>query len=336
MMYNLIRNILFRLDPEKSHSLILKYLKLKTHFNKKSINSNTFLYKPVKYMGLNFKNVLGLAAGLDKNGMYIDSFSKMGFGFIEIGTVTPKPQYGNSIPRLFRVIPANALINHMGFNNHGINQVILNLKKTTFKGIIGVNIGKNKNTPVKKGILDYIYCMKKIYNLASYIVINISSPNTQRLRDLQYGILFEQLLIGIKHTQEKLSKIYKKYVPIAIKISPDLSEKELIYISENLIKYDIEAVVATNTTLDFSLIKGLKYSTEIGGLSGQPLQSKSTNVIKILSRELKNKLVIIGVGGIDSLISAREKIYSGAHLLQLYSSLIYKGPKVIKNIIKYL
>ncbi|XBC38524.1 MAG: quinone-dependent dihydroorotate dehydrogenase [Buchnera aphidicola (Melaphis rhois)] len=335
-MYNLIRNILFKLDPEKSHSLLLKCLKLKSYFHTKRINYNKYLYKPVKLMGLNFKNTLGLAAGLDKNGIYVDSFAKMGFGFIEIGTVTPKPQSGNKIPRLFRIIPAHALINRMGFNNSGIDQIASNLKKISFKGVIGVNIGKNKNTPVEKGILDYIHCMKKIYYLSSYIAINISSPNTQKLRELQYGILFEKLLVGIKHTQEKLTKIYKKHVPIAIKISPDLSEQEIIHICYNLIKYDIDAVIATNTTSDFSLIKGLQNSTEIGGLSGQPLQSKSTNIIKILNRELKNRVVIIGVGGIDSLISAREKIHSGAQLIQLYSSLIYHGPKIVKKIIKYL
>ncbi|XBC37483.1 MAG: quinone-dependent dihydroorotate dehydrogenase [Buchnera aphidicola (Meitanaphis elongallis)] len=335
-MYKLIRNILFQLEPETSHALVLNYLKLKTYFNIKNINSNKHLYKPVKLMGLHFRNILGLAAGLDKNGTYIDSFAKMGFGFIEIGTVTPKPQNGNNTPRLFRITPANAFINRMGFNNYGIDQIALNLKKVIFKGIIGVNIGKNKHTPIEKGVIDYIYCMKRIYHLSSYIAINISSPNTKKLRELQYGKLFEKLLIGVKHTQEKLSKIYKKHVPIAIKISPDLSEQEIINISNNLIKYDIEAVIATNTTLDFSLIKGLKHSTELGGLSGQPLQSKSTNIIKILNKTLKNKVVVIGVGGIDSLISAKEKINSGAHLLQLYSSLIYQGPKIVKDIIKYL
>ncbi|XBC44635.1 MAG: quinone-dependent dihydroorotate dehydrogenase [Buchnera aphidicola (Schlechtendalia peitan)] len=336
MLYNLIRNILFKFDPEKSHSLILNYLKFKTYFNKKHINSNLYSYKPVQCMGLYFKNIIGLAAGLDKNGEYIDSFAKMGFGFIEIGTVTPKPQYGNNTPRLFRVTPANAFINRMGFNNHGIKKIALNLKNTIFNGIIGVNIGKNQHTPIEKGILDYIYCMKKIYHLASYIAINISSPNTKKLKELQYGKLFEEFLIGIKHTQEKLSIIHKKYVPIAIKISPDLSKQEIVHIARNLIKYNIDAVIATNTTSDFSLIKGLKHSSEIGGLSGQPLNFKSTNIIKFLYKELNNKVAIIGVGGIDSYISAQEKICSGANLLQLYSSLIYKGPRVIKNIIQYL
>jgi len=335
-LYNLIRKILFCFDPERSHKIALNFLKFKTHFRKNFINSGKDLCKPVKCMGLDFKNVLGLAAGLDKNGVYIDILSMLGFGFIEIGTVTPQPQYGNDTPRLFRVTPANAFINRMGFNNHGIEKVVSNLKKTVFKGVIGVNIGKNKNTPIKKGILDYIYCMKKIYHLSSYIVINISSPNTNKLRELQYGKLFEEILLGIKHTQEKLRILHKKYVPIAIKIAPDLSKQELIHITSNLIKYDIDAVIATNTTTDFSLITGLKNSSEIGGLSGRPLQYKSTNIIKKLSKELKNKISIIGVGGIDSLISAREKINAGAHLLQIYSSLIYKGPKIVKKIIKYL
>ncbi|WAI11561.1 MAG: quinone-dependent dihydroorotate dehydrogenase [Buchnera aphidicola (Macrosiphum albifrons)] len=284
-------------------------------------------------MGLNFKNKLGTAAGIDKNGEYIHSLSKLGFGFVEVGTVTPLPQIGNPKPRVFRVIPMEGIINRMGFNNLGIDNLINNIKKSNFKGIIGVNIGKNKNTRVENAIYDYLICIEKIYCYASYIAINISSPNTINLRNLQYGILFKNLLYQIKKKQTELHKKYLKYVPIAIKISPDLSTKELIYISKQLIKYKIDAVIATNTTVDHSSVSGLKNSLQKGGLSGFPLQEKSTEIISILSKNLQKKIPIIGVGGINSIKSAKEKIASGATLIQIYSGLIYHGPKLVKKII---
>ncbi|QCO70918.1 quinone-dependent dihydroorotate dehydrogenase [Buchnera aphidicola] len=284
-------------------------------------------------MGLTFKNKLGTAAGIDKNGEYIHSLSKLGFGFIEVGTVTPLPQIGNPKPRVFRVIPMEGIINRMGFNNLGIDNLINNIKKSNFKGIIGVNIGKNKNTRIENAIHDYLICIEKIYCYASYIAINISSPNTINLRNLQYGILFKNLLYQIKKKQKELHKKYLKYVPIAIKISPDLSTKELIYISKQLIKYKIDAVIATNTTVDHSSVSGLENSLQKGGLSGFPLQKKSTEIISILSKNLQKKIPIIGVGGINSIKSAKEKIASGATLIQIYSGLIYHGPKLIKKII---
>ncbi|AEO08708.1 dihydroorotate dehydrogenase 2 [Buchnera aphidicola str. Ak (Acyrthosiphon kondoi)] len=284
-------------------------------------------------MGLTFKNKIGTAAGLDKNGEYILALSKLGFGFIEVGTVTPLPQSGNPKPRIFRIIPMEGIINRMGFNNLGIDNLIDNIKKSNFKGIIGVNIGKNKNTSIKNSVNDYLICIEKIYCYASYIAINISSPNTENLRNLQYGILFKDLLHKIKKKQKELHKKYFKYVPIAIKISPDLSIKELVYIAKQLIKYRIDAVIATNTTLDHSLISGLKNSSQKGGLSGLPLQQKSTNTISILSKNLKNKVPIIGVGGINSITSAKEKIASGATLIQIYSGLVYHGPKLVEEII---
>jgi len=284
-------------------------------------------------MGLTFKNQLGTAAGIDKNGEYINSLSKIGFGFIEVGTVTPLPQLGNPKPRIFRIISMEGIINRMGFNNLGIDNLIKNIKKSNFKGIIGVNIGKNKNTSIQNAINDYLICIEKIYCYASYIAINISSPNTANLRNLQYGILFEDLLYKIKKKQKQLYKKYLKYIPIAIKISPDLSMKEVIHISKQLIKYKIDAVIATNTTLDHSSISTSKNNSQEGGLSGLPLQKKSTNIISILSKNLQKKVPIIGVGGINSINSAKEKIASGATLIQLYSGLVYHGPKLVKKII---
>ncbi|QIQ41947.1 MAG: quinone-dependent dihydroorotate dehydrogenase [Buchnera aphidicola (Microlophium carnosum)] len=284
-------------------------------------------------MGLTFKNKIGAAAGIDKNGEYINALSKLGFGFIEVGTVTPLPQIGNKKPRIFRIVPIEGIINRMGFNNLGIDNLIHNIKKSNFKGIIGVNIGKNKNTNIQNAVNDYLICIEKIYCHASYIAINISSPNTTNLRKLQYGILFKNLLYKVKEKQKELHKKYLKYVPIAIKISPDLSIKELVYISKQLIAYRIDAVIATNTTLDHSLVSGLKNSSQRGGLSGLPLQKKSTDIISILSTNLKKKVPIIGVGGINSIAAAKEKIASGATLIQIYSGLVYHGPQLIKKII---
>lgn len=226
-------------------------------------------------MGLKFNNKIGLAAGMDKNGDYIDSLAQIGFGFIEVGTVTPLPQKGNPKPRIFRISSKEGIINRMGFNNLGIDYLVSNIKKSKFKGIIGVNIGKNKHTKIEDAIKDYLFCIEKVYCYAGYIAINISSPNTINLRKLQYGKLFKNLLKNIKKKQKEMENRYSKYVPIAIKISPDLSEEELIYVSNQLINYKIDAVIATNTTLDRSLILGTKNSTQEGGLSGLPLQKKA-------------------------------------------------------------
>ncbi|WP_295164346.1 quinone-dependent dihydroorotate dehydrogenase [uncultured Buchnera sp.] len=336
MFYYLIRKLLFLIDPEKAHILTLKYFDSK----KVQILRNLFIkpipLKKIKCMGLTFNNKIGLAAGMDKNGDYIDSLSKIGFGFIEVGTVTPLPQYGNPKPRIFRISSIEGIINRMGFNNLGIDYLVSNIKKSKFNGIIGVNIGKNKETTIENAIKDYLICIEKVYFYASYIAINISSPNTINLRQLQYGILFENLLRDIKKKQREMHSKYSKYVPIVIKISPDLSKKELIYISNQLINYEIDGVIATNTTLDRSSIPKIKNSRQEGGLSGLPLQKKSNNVISILYKNLKRKIPIIGVGGINSINSAREKIVCGANLIQVYSGLIYHGPNFIRKIIRNL
>lgn len=336
MFYPLIRKVLFQLDPEYSHEFTFNQLRRLNSNSLKFLIRQSVPYKPVTCMGLQFKNPLGLAAGLDKNGECIDIFGAMGFGSIEVGTVTPKPQLGNNKPRLFRIVPAEGLINRMGFNNHGVDNLVENLKRTHFDGVIGVNIGKNKMTPIEYGKDDYLICMEKVYPYAGYIAINISSPNTPGLRTLQYGSALDDLLITIKQKQIELEKQHAKYVPIAVKIAPDLSDEELIKIADSLIRHNIDGVIATNTTLDRKLSHGLINSDQSGGLSGRPLQYRSTEVIRNLSAELNGKLPIIGVGGIDSLIAAREKMAAGSSLIQIYSGFIFKGPRLIKEILNHI
>ncbi|MFP3014531.1 MAG: quinone-dependent dihydroorotate dehydrogenase [Arsenophonus sp.] len=336
MFYDLIRKLLFCLNPEKANKIILWKLKYIMNSPLQFMIRQVVNFKPITCMGLRFRNQLGLAAGIDKDGECIDAFGAMGFGFVEIGTVTPRPQIGNKKPRLFRLNEVDGLINRMGFNNLGVNNLVENIKKTKYKGIIGINIGKNKDTPIEQCKDDYLICMEKIYSYASYIAINISSPNTPDLRLLQYGKVLDDLLKSIRNKQYLLARQHLKYVPIVIKISPDLTEEEIIKISDTLIRHQIDGVIATNTTLDRNLVKGLKYSDEDGGLSGRPLQLKSTEIIRLMAKELKGQLPIIGVGGIDSLVAAREKLVAGASLLQIYSGFIYHGPKLIKNIVNYI
>ncbi|RQM38333.1 quinone-dependent dihydroorotate dehydrogenase [Erwinia psidii] len=336
MMYNLVRNALFQLDAERAHELTLLQLHRMTGTPLIHFVRQTLPFKPVTCMGLTFKNALGLAAGLDKNGECIDAFGAMGFGSVEIGTVTPRPQPGNDKPRMFRVREAEGIINRMGFNNLGVDNLIENVKKSHFDGVLGINIGKNKDTPVELGKDDYLTCMDKVYPYAGYIAINISSPNTPGLRLLQYGEALDDLLLAVKQKQKSLETLHHKYVPLAVKIAPDLSEEELIQIADSLVRHNIDGAIATNTTLDRSLISGLKHSTEAGGLSGRPLQLRSTEVTRRLAQELNGRLPVIGVGGIDSLVSAREKIAAGASLIQIYSGFIYKGPSLIKEIVTYL
>lgn len=333
MYYPFVRKALFQLDPERAHEFTFQQLRRITGTPFEALVRQKVPAKPVNCMGLTFKNPLGLAAGLDKDGECIDALGAMGFGSIEIGTVTPRPQPGNDKPRLFRLVDAEGLINRMGFNNLGVDNLIENVKKAHYDGVLGINIGKNKDTPVEQGKDDYLICMDKIYPCAGYIAINISSPNTPGLRTLQYGEALDDLLIAIKNKQNDLQKIHQKYVPIAVKIAPDLSEEELIQVADSLVRHNIDGVIATNTTLDRSLVQGMKNCDQTGGLSGRPLQLKSTEIIRRLSQELNGRLPIIGVGGIDSVIAAREKIAAGATLVQIYSGFIFKGPPLIKEIV---
>ncbi|KJV27901.1 quinone-dependent dihydroorotate dehydrogenase [Pantoea sp. SM3] len=336
MLYPIVRPALFKLDPERAHELTFQQLRFISGTPLEGLIRQSLPSRPVTCMGLTFPNALGLAAGLDKNAECIDAFGAMGFGFVEVGTVTPRPQPGNDKPRMFRLVEAEGIINRMGFNNHGVDHLVENVKKARFKGILGINIGKNKDTPVEQGKDDYLICMEKVYAHAGYIAINISSPNTPGLRTLQYGEALDDLLSAIKLKQKELQERHLKYVPVAVKIAPDLSEEELIQVADSLVRHEIDGVIATNTTLDRALVAGLKYADEMGGLSGRPVQSRSTEVIRRLSQELQGRLPIIGVGGIDSLVSAREKMAAGATLVQIYSGFIYKGPSLIKDIVTHL
>lgn len=336
MYYPLVRKALFQLDPERAHELTLRQLTRISGTPLTAFIRQSLPFKPVSCMGLTFKNPLGLAAGLDKNGECIDAFGAMGFGSIEIGTVTPRAQPGNDKPRMFRIVEAEGIINRMGFNNLGVDYLVENVKQAHYDGILGINIGKNKDTPVEQGKEDYLICMDKIYPYAGYIAINISSPNTPGLRSLQYGEALDDLLSAIKSRQSELQQRHHKYVPVAVKIAPDLSEEELIQVADSLQRHNIDGVIATNTTLDRSLIKGLKHCDEAGGLSGRPVQLRSTEIIRRLATELNGRIPIIGVGGIDSLVSAREKMAAGASLIQIYSGFIYKGPPLIKEIVTHI
>jgi len=333
MLYRVMRSFLFMLNPEKAHDLSIKQLKLTHGTPLDLLYRQRVQQRPVQVMGLTFPNSLGLAAGLDKNAECIDAFSAMGFGHIEVGTVTPVGQPGNESPRLFRVLEGEGIINRMGFNNDGVDKLIENVKRSHTKSIIGINIGKNINTPVEQGKEDYLICMEKVYQHAGYIAVNISSPNTPGLRSLQYGDALDDLLSSLKERQEGLAKKYEKYVPIALKVAPDLSDEEIESIAKSLLKYNIDGLIATNTTLDREMIKGMSHAAEAGGLSGRPLQNKSTAVIAKFAQHLNGQIPIIGVGGIDSVMAAKEKIAAGASLVQIYSGFIYQGPPLVKNII---
>jgi len=328
-MYKFIRFFLFLFNPELSHHISMKALKLACFFGliKNNINPN-----PTNIMGLTFPNKVGLAAGLDKNAEYITPLSKLGFGFIEVGTVTPRSQPGNPKPRSFRLIKHEGIINRFGFNNVGIDQFIKNIKKSNFKGILGVNFGKNFDTPINKAVDDYLICFRKAYPYASYISINISSPNTKNLRTLQDNKNLEILLKAINREQNLLTKKFKKRVPYVVKISPDNSNKQLDLIVKLLFKYQVDGVIATNTTIDKKTIESSKFSKEDGGLSGAPLNKKSTRTIQYLNKILKGKIPIIGVGGIMKGQDGIEKIKNGASLIQVYSGLIYKGPRLIHEL----
>ncbi len=336
MLYRVMRSLLFKMNPEKAHDLSIKQLKLTHGTLLDLLYRQKVQHRPVQVMGLTFPNSLGLAAGLDKNAECIDAFGAMGFGHIEVGTVTPVGQPGNPSPRLFRVLEGEGIINRMGFNNDGVDNLIENVKNSNFKGVIGINIGKNIHTPVEQGKQDYLLCMDKVYTHAGYIAVNISSPNTPGLRSLQYGEALDDLLDALKTRQQELTEKHSKYVPIALKVAPDLSDEEIESIAQSLLKYKIDGLIATNTTLDREMVKGMSHASEAGGLSGKPVQSKSTAVIAKFAQHLNGQIPIIGVGGIDSVIAAKEKINAGASLVQIYSGFIYQGPALVKNIVNYI
>ncbi len=331
-IYPILKPLLFQLDAERAHDLTLGSLRIAEKTGLLKCYPTAPACKPRQVMGISFPNPVGLAAGLDKNGAVIDGMASLGFGFIEIGTVTPRAQPGNPKPRLFRVKPAQGIINRFGFNNLGVDHLIANVKASQYKGILGINIGKNFDTPNEKAVDDYLIGMQKVYAYASYITVNISSPNTKNLRALQEKASLSQLLSTLKKEQLALSDMHGKYVPVALKIAPDLETDQVHEIADLLMQYQIDAVIATNTTLARDQVQGMPNGNETGGLSGAPVREKSTQVIDILSRRLQGALPIIGVGGILNGADAQEKIAAGASLVQVYSGLIYKGPKLVHDV----
>jgi dihydroorotate dehydrogenase len=336
MFYSLLRAGLFSLDPETAHHVSLTSIDAAYRTGTSCLLAPRVTCRTRKVMGLEFPNPVGLAAGLDKNGEYIDALAALGFGFVEVGTVTPRPQPGNPKPRLFRIPEANAIINRMGFNNVGVDQLIENVKRASFKGILGINIGKNFDTPIERAADDFLIGLRKAYPYASYITVNISSPNTKNLRQLQQADELDSLLAQLKAEQTRLADEHGKYVPLALKIAPDLDTVQIIDIAERLIQNRIDAVIATNTTVGREGVEHYTKSSEAGGLSGAPVRAKSTSVIKQLSLALQKEIPIIGVGGIMSGLDAEEKIKAGASLVQIYTGMVYRGPGLISEICRQL
>ena len=330
-LYPLARAALFRLDAERAHHLSLAALRVAESLN--LLGNPPIPGTPVTVCGLEFPNRIGLAAGLDKEGNSIDALGRLGFGHVEIGTITPRPQAGNPKPRLFRLKDHEAIINRMGFNNPGIDAGVTNVRTSkSFKGIVGFNIGKNKDTPNENAADDYLECLRKAYTVADYITVNLSSPNTPGLRDLQGAEASARLLEILKSEQARLATEHGKSVPLLFKVAPDLEEQHIRDLSRVFLDGGLDGLIATNTTLDRDLVAGHPLANEAGGLSGKPLFRKSTDTLTAFAAELGGRIPIIGVGGISSLEEAREKIKAGASLVQIYTSFIYQGPKLIKDI----
>lgn len=334
LLYTLARPVLFSLDAESAHNLTLPLLRrldtlgLAGAFKKPDADPRTV-------MGITFPNPVGLAAGLDKDGAYIDGLAALGFGSIEIGTVTPRGQGGNPKPRIFRLPRARGIINRMGFNNGGVDAFVANVQASRFyqdkQGVLGLNIGKNADTPIERAADDYLECLRKVYPYASYVTVNISSPNTQNLRQLQGASELDSLLAQLKDEQKRLADQHGRYVPLALKIAPDIDNDQIHDIAGALLRHRIDGVIATNTTLNRRGVEGMKHALEAGGLSGEPVFELSNIVIRALKKELGDEVPIIGVGGILRGQDARAKIAAGAQLVQLYSGLIYAGPALVRE-----
>jgi dihydroorotate dehydrogenase len=337
MLYDIARPFVFRFDPETAHDLAFGNLERAHRLGLTRLLRPHVADDPVTVMGLRFPNPVGLAAGLDKNAEHLDALGDMGFGFIEVGTVTPKPQPGNPKPRAFRLPKAQALINRMGFNNHGVDRFVANVALardfSARGGVIGLNIGKNATTPIEQALDDYLACLRKVHPLlehrAGYIAVNISSPNTRNLRALQDDAALAALLAGLRDERARLADRSGKRVPMAVKIAPDLNDEALPRIADTLVAHGVDAVIATNTTVARDAVQGLPHAEEAGGLSGAPVRARATEVVARLHRHLKGTLPIIGVGGIMDGAAAVEKIAAGASLVQLYTGLIYRGPALV-------
>ena len=336
MIYSVVRPLLFALEPETAHRFTLEAFRTLARLG---------LIPPARLapagcarevMGISFPNPVGLAAGLDKNGEFIDALARLGFGFIEVGTVTPRPQPGNPRPRVFRLPAARALVNRLGFNNDGVDRLLENVRAARFRGVLGINIGKNADTPLARAADDYLACLRKVYPVASYVTVNISSPNTPDLRELQQAGELDRLLGALKAEQRRLADTHGRHVPLAVKIAPDLESAQIAAIAGLLQRHAVEAVIATNTTIARDGVAALPHAEEAGGLSGAPLAARSTAVIAELARALKGSVPVIGVGGILSGADAREKIAAGAQLVQFYTGLVYRGPELVRECVSAL
>lgn len=327
-MYRFMRPFLFNLDAETAHHLALQALHYVPGFCfPKPLSAK------VSALGMDFLHPIGLAAGLDKNGEHLDALAKLHFSFIEVGTVTPRAQSGNPKPRLFRLPKAKAIINRMGFNNHGVDALVANVRKARYDGILGINIGKNKDTPLSQSADDYVHCLRKVYAHASYVTINISSPNTPDLRQLQQGDYFRLLINELREEQLQLSDLHQRYVPLVVKISPDETDETLKRVAEVILSLGIDGIIATNTTCARDGVLDLPQADEAGGLSGKPLVERSTHCLSVLKQVVGDDVTLIGVGGIDNLEVAREKLDAGASLLQIYTGLIYQGPGLVNALV---
>ena len=331
MNYETLRDMLFLLPTEASHHVSLQSIGLMEQLKLTSLIARDVPEDPVEIMGIRFPNRVGLAAGLDKNAACIDGLAALGFGFIEVGTVTPRPQVGNPKPRLFRLKGKQALINRMGFNNQGVDLMCKRVRRSRFDGVLGINIGKNTATSVEDALADYVFCLRKVYKQASYVALNISSPNSPGLRDLQKKSELAILLEGLKTEHEILKEKFGKNVPLVVKIAPDMDDEEISSLARQLLSFELDGVIVSNTTVSRSAVVGERHSSQSGGLSGEPLRNQSNHALSLVADELKGKMAIIGVGGIVKGDDAAEKIRLGADLVQIYTGFIYQGPDLISD-----
>jgi dihydroorotate dehydrogenase len=336
MLYGLARPLLFHLDPETAHEVALPSFRLLQRCGFPGLPGGPIPGARVDAMGLAFPNPVGLAAGLDKNAEYIDALAGFGFGFIEVGTVTPRPQPGNPRPRLFRIVEREAIINRMGFNNVGVERLVENVRRARYRGILGINIGKNFDTPIERAADDYLACLEKVHPYASYVTVNVSSPNTKNLRQLQQADELGDLLAQLAQRRAQLDKAAQRRVPLAVKIAPDLDDEQVAAIARLVEQHGIDAVIATNTTVSRKGVEGLPHADEAGGLSGAPVRAASTAVVRKIAGALGGRVPVIGVGGILSAADAHEKLAAGASLVQVYTGLVYRGPGLVRELVRGL
>jgi len=330
MFYDLARKVLFAADPETAHELTLESLRIGHQLGATRLLCAT-RHQPVHCMGLEFPNPVGVAPGLDKNGDYFEALGDLGFGFVEIGTVTPRPQPGNPKPRVFRLPAAQAMINRLGFNNKGVDHLVKRVRNHRYKGVLGINIGKNFDTPIERAVDDYLHCLAKVYPYADYVTVNISSPNTRDLRNLQDSAQLDRLLETLSRRRAELTDEHGRCVPLAVKVAPDLEDRQISAMAEIIVRHRMDAVIATNTTTSRKGVEGMKHAEEAGGLSGAPLKPMADRILAALRAELPDEVALIGVGGITRGQDAVDKLDRGAQLVQFYTGMVYRGPELVRE-----